>query len=310
MRSPRLLTSLDFLKKETVRSRALRKRWDVIIVDEAHGLAESGTPQNPYRTQRTRLGLALRENARGLLLLTATPHNGYPHSFRSLLELVEPTGGILPGRKENVLRRLPEAAEAARQRLYGHECMRACYLCLKHYSNQRWHPFFDKDRVRDLLLTLSSLTPVETIPAPAGAGVRRLRDELDLRRRELEGAPKRPGCPGPQSPIESLLLEALLTQTELLRPTIQYEVKDGERLVTVPDFAYPEFRIAVFCDGFAYHGNPDTLELDARKRNWLQEQGWIVLTFWGKTIMRDAGACAREILSVYQQRKKQADSPG
>jgi very-short-patch-repair endonuclease len=105
-------------------------------------------------------------------------------------------------------------------------------------------------------------------------------------------------------------LEALLTQTELLRPTIQYEVKDGERLVTVPDFAYPEFRIAVFCDGFAYHGNPDTLELDARKRNWLQEQGWIVLTFWGKTIMRDAGACAREILSVYQQRKKQADSPG
>jgi hypothetical protein len=51
---PRVLTSIDYLKKEAVRKRALRKRWDLIIVDEAHALAESGTPQNPYRTQRRR----------------------------------------------------------------------------------------------------------------------------------------------------------------------------------------------------------------------------------------------------------------
>src|SRR5690606_13444894 len=50
---PRVITSIDFLKKDTVRSRALRKRWDLVIVDEAHALAESGTPENPYRTQRT-----------------------------------------------------------------------------------------------------------------------------------------------------------------------------------------------------------------------------------------------------------------
>ena len=43
-------------------------------MDEAHALAESGTPENPYRTQRTHLGVALRGAARGLLLLTATPH--------------------------------------------------------------------------------------------------------------------------------------------------------------------------------------------------------------------------------------------
>jgi len=63
---PRVLTSVDFIKKETVRNRALRKTWDLIIVDEAHGLAEAGTPLAPYRTQRTRLGLALRDHARGL----------------------------------------------------------------------------------------------------------------------------------------------------------------------------------------------------------------------------------------------------
>jgi SNF2 family DNA or RNA helicase len=80
----RIITSLEYLKKDEVRRRALAKPWDLVIVDEAHALAESGSPENPYRTRRTRLGEALRDSARGLLLLTATPHNGYPHSFRSL----------------------------------------------------------------------------------------------------------------------------------------------------------------------------------------------------------------------------------
>jgi superfamily II DNA or RNA helicase len=92
-----ILTSMDYLKKDEVRRRALAQQWDLIIVDEAHALAESGTPNNPYRTRRTRLGEALREASHGLLLLTATPHNGYPHSFRSLIELVEPTAATLTG---------------------------------------------------------------------------------------------------------------------------------------------------------------------------------------------------------------------
>lgn len=106
---PRVITSIDFLKKDTVRSRALRKRWDLVIVDEAHALAESGTPENPYRTQRTRLGYALRDASRGLLLLTATPHNGYPHAFRSLLELVEPTLATLHGAPQDRERRIETA---------------------------------------------------------------------------------------------------------------------------------------------------------------------------------------------------------
>jgi len=106
---PRVITSLDFIKKETVRNRALRKRWDLVIVDEAHALAESGTPENPYQTQRTRLGRALREASRGLLLLTATPHNGYAHAFRSLLELVEPTLATFYGAPQDRERRIESA---------------------------------------------------------------------------------------------------------------------------------------------------------------------------------------------------------
>jgi len=112
---PRVITSLDFIKKETVRNRALRKRWDIIIVDEAHALSESGTPENPYRTQRTRLGTELRKSSRGLLLLTATPHNGYAHSYRSLLELVEPTLATFLGSIQNLERRM-EAARIRRMK--------------------------------------------------------------------------------------------------------------------------------------------------------------------------------------------------
>ncbi len=208
------------------------------------------------------------------------------------------------GYVEELARRLPEVAQAARGRLYGHECVRACYLCLKHYRNQRWHAFFNKNLVRDLLLTISKTESVEPVTATGGAGEIALRDALDARRRELVSTGRPPGHQGPQSPIEAHLLEALLAVPELPTPAAQFEVRDGDRLVTVPDFAFPDVRVAIFCDGYAFHGNPDTLELDARKRNWLQQQGWIVLTYWGRTILRDASACASEIASLYREQSK------
>lgn len=102
----RIITSTEYLKRPGVYSAALRRPWDIIVVDEAHYLAESGSPANPYSTRRTNLGLELRKATRSLLLLTATPHNGYRHSFRSLLELVEPTDASLEGDSAAVRRRV------------------------------------------------------------------------------------------------------------------------------------------------------------------------------------------------------------
>lgn len=102
----RIITSTEYLKRRDVMAAALARPWDVIVVDEAHYLAESGTPANPYSTARTRLGRKLREQARTLLLLTATPHNGYRHSFRSLLELADPAEATLHGRVEDIQRRI------------------------------------------------------------------------------------------------------------------------------------------------------------------------------------------------------------
>ena len=207
------------------------------------------------------------------------------------------------GYVEDFARRLPEVAEVARRRLYGHTCYGACYLCLKQYANQRWHPFFDKDAVRDILLTLSQMAPVQPIDARAGAGVEQLKRDLSRRAEEVRASGRLPGMPGPQSPIEWRLLEAIRTVGNVPEPVAQFEVRDGDRLVTVPDFAYPDEQIAIFCDGFAFHGNAETLQMDAKKRNFLQSQGWVVLTYWGAAVQRNAEACAREIASLYQQRR-------
>jgi superfamily II DNA or RNA helicase len=102
----RIITSTEYLKQVGVYPAVLRRPWDVIVVDEAHYLAESGSPASPYSTRRTRLGARLRSATRSLILLTATPHNGYRHSFRSLLELIEPTDASLEGDGAAVARRV------------------------------------------------------------------------------------------------------------------------------------------------------------------------------------------------------------
>ena len=74
-------------------------------------------------------------------------------------------------------------------------------------------------------------------------------------------------------------------------------------LITVADFAYEDAKIAIYCDGFAYHADKDKLASDAQKRNYVQSQGWAVLTFWGKTILKYPGRCEDQIWRVYAARR-------
>lgn len=111
---PRLITSIDFLKRE----RPLRlfretlpapgepiypRKYDLLIVDEAHNCAPSGVGQYSADSLRTQ---ALRELALHFehkLFLTATPHNGYRESFSALLELLDNqrfSRGTEPDRKQ------------------------------------------------------------------------------------------------------------------------------------------------------------------------------------------------------------------
>lgn len=96
---PRIITSMDFLKRPDGAFREIQGlRWDVIIVDEAHHLAPSGAAESDK--QLTRLGRFLAEASDALLLLTATPHNGYDESMATLLSFLDPS--LVSGEKKLV----------------------------------------------------------------------------------------------------------------------------------------------------------------------------------------------------------------
>src|SRR2546425_4953265 len=97
---PRLITSIDFLKRErplrsfreTLRAgeeAAYPRPYDLLIVDEAHNVAPSGRGQYATESMRTLAIRALTPHFEHKLFLSATPHNGYRESFAALLELLD-----------------------------------------------------------------------------------------------------------------------------------------------------------------------------------------------------------------------------
>ena len=191
-------------------------------------------------------------------------------------------------------------ARSASRRLFGHECERACYRCLKSYRNQYEHSKFDKELVRTLLFALGGVgAAVEVAGRTNGDAMRSSVDWL------TRGAAD---VPTTGTPIERALETAIRLDGGIPVPFAQFEIRkpDG-KLLTIPDFAYPHQRIAIYCDGFAFHGNAETLAEDARKRNQLQAMGWVVLTFWGRQILRDPNRCVASIADAIRLRR--AGSP-
>jgi very-short-patch-repair endonuclease len=190
-------------------------------------------------------------------------------------------------------------AAAASERLYNHDCEHACYRCLKSARNQLDHALLDKELVRDMLFQLSQAQSTgDPEKGQSGDGRKRSGDWLDKQASQV-GAPPTSG-----TVIETRLREAILAAKRLPEPVAQHEIQTNSGVVlTIPDFAYPDKKIAIYCDGFAYHGNAETLGKDARKRNELQSRGWAVLTFWGQQILRNPEACETQIWQCYQYRR-------
>ncbi len=97
---PRLIVSIDFLKRsepmrlmrDTLPSgeeNRFPRRFDLLIVDEAHNIAPSGTGKYATDSGRTKAIRELAPHFEHRLFLTATPHNGFPESFSALLELLD-----------------------------------------------------------------------------------------------------------------------------------------------------------------------------------------------------------------------------
>lgn len=85
------LSSIDFLKQERVLQELERSSYDVIVIDEAHHCSSLGNAGDREDSLRRRLAEVLARQCDGLLLLTATPHDGYDAHFASLIELLDPS---------------------------------------------------------------------------------------------------------------------------------------------------------------------------------------------------------------------------
>jgi superfamily II DNA or RNA helicase len=103
---PIAIASLDYVKRPEVLAAVARCRWDLVIVDEAHGAATD--------SDRHHAASALAARASYVVLVTATPHNGNPQAFDSLCGI----GGVGDERLLVFQRTRADAGLASRRRVH------------------------------------------------------------------------------------------------------------------------------------------------------------------------------------------------
>jgi superfamily II DNA or RNA helicase len=86
------IISVDTLKNDNQYRTALKNssRWDLVIIDEAHNVAERKSAAGGA-SLRANLARLLAAQSDSLLLLTATPHDGSSRSFASLIAMLDRT---------------------------------------------------------------------------------------------------------------------------------------------------------------------------------------------------------------------------
>jgi len=115
-----LITSVDYAKQPAIKNQILEQSWDIVLFDEAHQVAkphQSG-PEQRVRMDRWELAEALAKSTRvhHLLLLTATPHNGYTDTFASLLRMLDVEAVEGPVHQPEIVRSVAERHVCQRRR--------------------------------------------------------------------------------------------------------------------------------------------------------------------------------------------------
>jgi hypothetical protein len=121
-----------------------------------------------------------------------------------------------------------------------------------------------------------------------------LRDQL-----ARAGRMGRPGTRTFRSCVEVLAMEEALTESELEnrllevlesagwpRPKLQFEIWDGGLFLARVDAAYPDLRIAIEADGYAFHSALPDFARDRSRQNALTSRRWRVLRFTAEDALR------------------------
>jgi len=93
-----------------------------------------------------------------------------------------------------------------------------------------------------------------------------------------------------QSPIERKLYNLLKEKGY----RVKTQVPCGKFFI---DIAIPRYKLAIECDGKAYHSSPDQKRHDDRKNRYLRKNGWSVLRFSGSDINSKLGSVFKRIES-------------
>ncbi len=98
--------------------------------------------------------------------------------------------------------------------------------------------------------------------------------------------------------------------------------KQSKNILGKPDFTFKKYKIAIFCDSEFWHGKSweikkykiksnhsfwykkieRNIERDKEVNIGLSSQGWIVLRFWGKDIIRNSPKCIEIIEKAFETR--------
>ena len=131
---------------------------------------------------------------------------------------------------------------------------------------------------------------------------------------------------GKDTSIEVALRKALWAKGYRFRKN--YKILPGR-----PDIALTKYRIAIFCDSEFFHGkdwdtlrtklmtgkNPDywiqkierNIERDREKDILLQAEGWTVIHFWGKDILKNTEECIKVIEeTIFDLKMSEVDENG
>lgn len=118
------------------------------------------------------------------------------------------------------------------------------------------------------------------------------------------------------SKIEIKLMKALWARGMRYR-------KHVRSLVGTPDIVFSKKKVVVFCDSEFWHGknwNERKHDIKTRQDFWYKKierniekdievneqllaQGWIVIRFWGKDIMKDVDKCCDEVFNALNPSK-------
>ena len=106
----------------------------------------------------------------------------------------------------------------------------------------------------------------------------------------------------PDSVLESFALE--LARATGHMPKLHWIVLDGARLIAEVDVGWPEVRMCVQLDGYAYHCTRSAFVEDRARDRALVGLGWIILRYTWGDVTHNREALIDEIARIYRARAR------